>query len=600
MFRQYLEKGRSLDGWSTFGQGSINLSIVQPLSKALPAQMRYSLINASTSASGFRNGGFYGMNILAQNYTASFFYRPLSGAYVEGGKLNIGLSDSTGQIIYGMSTIDVFKAPIDIWYYFSFTIPVVTAASSTNNLFFIEFPTGSKGDFEFNLISCFPPTFKNRPNGARIDLAQAFADLKLGYVRLPGGNDVEGPTIPERFIWNNTIGPLENRLGRRGTWTGYNTEGFGLIELLTFVEDIGAIPLLAVYAGYSLEKQVVPKDQLQPYIDEVVNELDFLLASADNNRMGALRKRLGRSQPFDIKYVEIGNEDYFAGNTYGYRWPAFFNALDRKYPNISFIATTAEYIEIPPVVDNHYYQVPLFYIQNFRRYDNVSRPSPKVLVGEFAVICDDDSYIKNPFSGKRLVYSSVKSAVAESIFRIGLERNSDIIISGCYSPVLQNSENSQWTPGLIVFNASLVVRTASYLAQKMLSENLGNLILNSTAANSTMTHESVRKGEEGDGKLGNLYFIATKRTNDNTLIVKLANVDSNDIFVKAKIQGSTTSSEGVAYILTSGPGVDPSTVHNTILNPDAVSITTKPVLATDGTFSVSVPSWSLVVVTLTL
>ncbi len=119
-------------------------------------------------------------------------------------------------------------------------------------------------------------------------------------------------------------------------------------------------------------------------------------------------------------------------------------------------------------------------------------------------------------------------------------------------------------------------------------------------ANSTITHQSIRKGEEGDGKLGNLYFIATKRINDNTLIIKLASVDPDDILVKAQIQGSTTSSEGVAYILTAGPGVDPATVKNTIENPNAVSITTKPVSATDGTFSITVPSWSVVVVTLTL
>ncbi len=48
-----------------------------------------------------------------------------------------------------------------------------------------------------------------------------------------------------------------------------------VIELLTFVEGIGAIPDPAVYAGFSLDMQSVPKDQLQPYIDKVMKELDF-------------------------------------------------------------------------------------------------------------------------------------------------------------------------------------------------------------------------------------------------------------------------------------------------------------------------------------
>jgi alpha-N-arabinofuranosidase len=562
--------------------------------------MKYSLTSSSTSASGFRNGGFYGINVQAQNYTASFFYRPSTGASVGGGKLKVGLSDLTGQTIYGSSSIDVSNASVNTWSQFSLNISVSTAAPSTKNSFFIEFPIGSTGDFEFNLISCFPPTFKNRMNGARLDIAQAFVDLKPGFVRLPGGSDLEGLTIPQRFIWNDTIGLLQNRPGRKGTWTGYNTEGLGLIELLTFVEDIGATPILAVYAGYSLEKQAVPEDQLQPYVDQVINELDFLTASAENNPMGALRKSLGRDKPFDIKYVEIGNEDIVATDSYKYRWPAFYNALRQKHPNINFIATTTGQIASPPAVDDHTYTVPLSFIQNFRRFENVRRPTPKILAGEFAVVNDNDSYIKNPFEGQRLDYPSIKSAVAESIYRIAFERNSDVIIGGCYAPVLQNINSTKWTPNLIVFNADLVVKTTSYLAQKMFGQNLGDLFLNSTAANSTMTHQSVRKGEEGDGKLGNLYFVATKRTTDNTLIVKLASVDPNDIVVKARIQGSTTASEGVAYTLTAGPGVDPATVRNTIENPTAVSITSKPISSTDGTFSVTVPSWSVVVVSLTL
>jgi alpha-N-arabinofuranosidase len=138
-----------------------------------------------------------------------------------------------------------------------------------------------------------------------MDIAQIFADLNPGFVRLRGGSDLEGPSISGRFIWNNTIGPLENRPGRKGIWTGYNTEGFGLIELLTFVEDIGASPVLAVYAGYSIGGRVVPENELQPYIDEVINEIHFLTASATENSLSALRAHLGRSKPFNIKYVEI-------------------------------------------------------------------------------------------------------------------------------------------------------------------------------------------------------------------------------------------------------------------------------------------------------
>ena len=217
----------SMDGLS-MDRDRFSLANDQPLSSALPVHIKFSLSSNSTSSSGFVNSGFYGIKVDAQTYNASFFYKPLHGASVAGGKLIVGLRNSNNTIMFGSTTVDVSGAPVGQWSTFVSLINVVSAASSALNQFFIELPPGSNGDFEFNLISCFPPTFKSRINGARIDIAQVFTDLKPGFVRLPGGSDLEGSSIPERFIWNNTIGPLKNRPGRRGTWIGYNTEGFGI------------------------------------------------------------------------------------------------------------------------------------------------------------------------------------------------------------------------------------------------------------------------------------------------------------------------------------------------------------------------------------
>ncbi|CAF4052480.1 unnamed protein product [Rotaria sp. Silwood2] len=602
--RAFQEKHRSLDGWSTYGEGSISLSTDQPLSKALPIHLKFSFNSKATVTSGLMNVGFYGINIQVQTYNSSFFYKPLLEAFIPNNKLTIGLRDSTGRITYGMSTVDVSSALVDNWSKFSSSIIVHDAAPTSNNIFFIEFPQGSFGEFEFNLISCFPPTYRNRTNGARMDIANAFAELKPGFIRLPGGNDLEGRSISERFIWNNTIGSLEHRPGRKGTWTGYNTEGFGLIELLTFAEDIGAIPILAVYAGYSLDQRSVPKNELQPYIDEVINEIEFLTAPAHKNRMGALRASLGRQEPFNIKYVEIGNEDWLGLGliTYSYRWSAYYNALSKRYPNITFIATTTEFIRPPPpATDDHHYRGPLYFIENFRHYEKLSRSGPKILIGEFSVENNDDLEFMNSSQFGRLQYPSIKSAVAESVYRIGFERNSDIVIGGCYAPVLQNIDNTQWTPNFILFNASLVVKSTSYLAQQMFGQHLGNIILNSTAyKNNNKKSYNVHKGQEGDGKLDKLYFIATKDTKNNTLIVKFANVDSKDILVNTQIKKSLISSNGIAYTLSAGSGIDPSTVQNTLSNPNAASIVTSSVFLINGTCSITVPSWSVVVVTIPL
>jgi alpha-N-arabinofuranosidase len=134
-----------------------------------------------------------------------------------------------------MSTIDVPSAVVGNGTKFLVSIIFHDTAPTSNNIFFIEFPQESFDEFEFNLISGFPPTYKDRTNGARIDIVKAFAELKPGFIRLPGDNNLEGHSISDLFISNNTIGALESRPGQQGTWTGYiNTEGFGLIELLTF------------------------------------------------------------------------------------------------------------------------------------------------------------------------------------------------------------------------------------------------------------------------------------------------------------------------------------------------------------------------------
>jgi alpha-N-arabinofuranosidase len=150
------------------------------LSSALPAHLKFSVVSASTTTTGFTNGGFHGIKVEAQTYKSSFFYKPLSGSSLPGGKLTVELRDSISQMTYGSAAVDVSSAPTDKWSKFSALIVVPSAAPSANNSFVVEFPQDSVGDFEFNLISLFPPTYKDRENGARIDIAQAFANLKPG------------------------------------------------------------------------------------------------------------------------------------------------------------------------------------------------------------------------------------------------------------------------------------------------------------------------------------------------------------------------------------------------------------------------------------
>ena len=81
-------------------------------------------------------------------------------------------------------------------------------APDTNNTFAVTFDASevAGATFYFGLISLFPETFMDRPNGLRKDLALAVNDLNPKFLRFPGGNNIEGFSISERWIWNETIG----------------------------------------------------------------------------------------------------------------------------------------------------------------------------------------------------------------------------------------------------------------------------------------------------------------------------------------------------------------------------------------------------------
>jgi alpha-L-arabinofuranosidase len=64
-------------------------------------------------------------------------------------------------------------------------------------------------------------------------------------------------------------------------------------------------------AGYALQGETVPESQLQPYIQDAINEIQFVTGDAKTNQWAKLRAQYGRTAPYKLKYIEIGNEDFF-------------------------------------------------------------------------------------------------------------------------------------------------------------------------------------------------------------------------------------------------------------------------------------------------
>ena len=185
---------------------------------------------ATSGPAGFWNEGFAGMNVTtATRYAANFY---LYGDYT--GPINCTFWSNTTNGQLGSAYFTVSQTASQGWVPYAQTFTTTESAPDEKNTFHLTFDAASVAgrSLHFNMISVFQQTYKNSNNGLRIDLAEGVNGIGGKYLRLPGGNNMEGPSAPYRWIWNETIGPIIDRPGRPGTWGYYNTDGLGLLEMM--------------------------------------------------------------------------------------------------------------------------------------------------------------------------------------------------------------------------------------------------------------------------------------------------------------------------------------------------------------------------------
>jgi alpha-N-arabinofuranosidase len=180
------------------------------------------------------------------------------------GPVTVGLlDDNTGAAI---ATATVPSLSTD-WQRYAVTLKAggVQTSAANHLVLTVQHP----GTVWFDLVSLFPPTYKDRPNGNRIDLMEKLAAMKPAFLRFPGGNYLEGDHISERYQWKKTIGPLVDRPTHPSPWHYHSSDGMGLLEFLEWCEDLHMQPVLAVYAGYSMaQEHVTPGPELEPYVQD--------------------------------------------------------------------------------------------------------------------------------------------------------------------------------------------------------------------------------------------------------------------------------------------------------------------------------------------
>ncbi|KAJ1560004.1 hypothetical protein HK405_008591, partial [Cladochytrium tenue] len=482
--------------WIAVGGASMSYNATGGITAEIPCAMT---VAAGAAGIGIRNPGWAGgIGVLANTlYSTSFYAR---SDVAQAAPITVGLYDSNGNVL--ASSTFASAALNSTWTKFSTSFTPTTSTSGSSS-WRLTFPSGLANSIQIAYTSLTPPDWNGMP--IRADIGQAYADLKPTFIRTPGGNDVQGNSLALRYFWNRTIGDPIHRPGRVGTWTGYNTEGLGLHELLNFVEFVGAQPVLATFAGYSLDHTASP--DFSVIAQEVVNELHYVTDAS--GPWAELRAANGRKDPWTVTKVEIGNEDGLGTgpNTYQQRWNNITGAIKTEFGDSRFeLISTWTGIDGWPATDVHDYNFPDFFRNNWRRYDDYTRDGRVYYQDEFAVVnsgLGGDS--ENVYSGShRLTYPTVDAALSEAIFMLGLERNGDIVHGAAYAPGGGSGVHYQWTPNLINFApGNVTARSTSFFTQQGFS--LYPTAANLNAVNASLAPESSlvyhQLGRAADGRL---------------------------------------------------------------------------------------------------
>lgn len=381
-------------------------------------------------------------------------------------KMSAVLESADGKVYARES----FTAEGDTWKKYSLTLTADTDDYSGRLCVYAE----NTGKIYLDMISLFPSeTFKGRKNGMRPDIAKMLEDMHPKFMRFPGGCLIHDGSMNKddrdsAYRWKNTIGDVEKRPSRRNNW-GYNQSlGLGYYEYFLFCEDINTKPIPILPAGYNPHsKQAVAIDDLQEWIDDALDLIEFANGSADSE-WGGVRAKLGHPEPFNLEYIGIGNEE--VGQEFWDRYVYFHKAIKEKYPQIKIINTSGPFSQGgeyergwksarengSDLVDEHYYSSPEWFLANHHRYDSFKADDPKVFLGEYATW--GNTYY---------------NALVEASFMIGLERNAHAVSLACYAPMLCHTDYINWQPDMIWFNNHEVYGSANYYVQKMFMINQG-------------------------------------------------------------------------------------------------------------------------------
>lgn len=510
----------------------------------------YALLKVEEAGGELVNEGFDGIAVKeGEQYNLSLFSKVIEG---KGGKFKVRLIDRSGKEV-AQVTLNVSSKQ---W---KKQTAVLTATADAADAALAVCPE-AVGTFGIDMVSLFPQkTFKGRKNGLRVDLAQTLADLHPRFVRFPGGCVAHGNGLNNIYRWKHTIGALEARKPMRNLWNYHQSMGLGYYEYFQFCEDINAEPLPVLAAGVPCQNSDhhpdgrlcgggqqggIPMTGMEAYVQDVLDLIEYANADPKTSKWAKMRAEAGHPKPFNLKYIGIGNEDLIT-DLFKERFMMIYKAVKEKYPEITVIGTVGPFYEGTdyeegwelatrlgiPMVDEHYYNTPGWFINNQEYYDRYDRSKSKVYLGEYAAHLPGRS-------------NNIETALAEALYLTSVERNGDVVSMTSYAPLLAKEGHTQWNPDLIYFTNTEVKPTVGYYTQLLYGQNSGDTYLPSTVTLLNNEQEEVKK------RVG-VSVVSDSKNGD--LILKMVNLLPVTVRAQVSVPLSGETRVATKTILTGDP-----------------------------------------------
>ncbi len=581
-----------------------------------------------TAAGGsLTNAGFVNVPIAVTEgtkYEFSAFIRADDYA----GKVEIKVKDTEKEYLAG--SIDVKKSSEWVKY-----VATLTASATAMEDLKFELDFASRGTLSLDGVQLVT---SDATAGVKNYVYDAIAGLSPKFVRFPGGCIIEGKDDYQVYDWKNSIGAVakngddevptltytEVRDGvekegvtSRGEevtrkpngdlWAGstyYDMEyGVGFYEYFLMCEALKASPIPILNCGLDCMIQARPAGaqlngrhggKIQDFIQDAKDLVAFANGSvssnnADEKYWAQVRTDMGHPEPFHLKYLGIGNEQW--GNSYFSAYEQFLAAFKTDanaalYKDIQLIVGNGpNFIDCQSstrsgtaqraaqsylrsgnakvsnireygIQDHHYYMNYTDFLWNYDFYDVYSRDETgyDVFLGEYSANSDTSQ------DGTKFYFEHNNwiTALSEAAYMTGLERNGDVVKLAAYAPMFGVCKEgspadgvNQWAANMMYFTNTEMLLTPNYYVQQLFAQNTGSAALaTEVTGGSGDEFFTIEAANGGPGvEVNKAYYVVSYDEAKNELIVKVVNACPEEVKLNFTVENVKLQSKGKAIML---------------------------------------------------